>query len=672
MTWIDYTIISGFFLLLAGIAVSTNRLTKSVAGFLSSERCAGRYLLTLAQAMAFISAVSFVGGWQAYYRNGFGGFWWMLTGIPVSVGLAMSGWVMYRYRSTRALTMPQFLEMRYNRSFRIFAGFLAFIAGVLNCGFFPAVTARFLMAFTGMPEYFGSTSIPVFPVLLAVLVIAPLTLAIAGGQISIMVTDFFQGMITNIAVLSITFYMLSKFDVNAVLDTLLLAPEGHSLVNPFKQGELPDFGPIYFFMMIFLRIFTHGVWQGNSGYLSSAKNPHEGRMATMLGEWRNCVSWTFMIIPIFIWAIMQNPELGGGIGEQIASAVSQFTLPHEQAEQVVPLGLKAILPTGLIGLLVVMMLGAAVSTDDSAFHSWGSIFLQDAIMPFKKKPFTPKEHLLALRLSVIGIGVFAYLFSLTFTLQEYLPMWTFITSSIFIGGAGCAVVGGLYWSRGTTQGAWTSVIIGSTLSAGTIILKQFWQDIPALNNWIPFEDLPNGLEMSCMVTLLSLTAYVSISLLTCKKSHNMDKMLHRGKYAVEEDIAKAEKEAQAKHKKVSWFARKLGFTEEFNTVDKVIYTAQYAWIGMWGAVFIIGTAYHFYREATGNPIPDEAWLGWWKIHVGIFIAMATIVTFWYGIGGALNLAELYKTLKTKQADNSDDGTVTHDTEDEPQKSEIAL
>jgi|GEM_PF-4112917 len=95
-------------------------------------------------------------------------------------------------------------------------------------------------------------------------------------------------------------------------------------------------------------------------------------------------------------------------------------------------------------------------------------------------------------------SVAGFLFSLTFTLQEYLPMWTFITSSIFIGGAGCAVVGGLYWSRGTIQGAWTSVIIGSTLSAGTIILKQFWQDIPALNNWIPFEDLPNGLEMSCM------------------------------------------------------------------------------------------------------------------------------------------------------------------------------
>lgn len=660
MTWIDYSIIAAFVALLVWIAISTNRITKSVAGFLSSERCAGRYLLTLAQAMAFISAASFVGGWQAYYRNGFGGFWWMLTSIPVSAALAMSGWVMYRYRSTRALTMPQFLEMRYSRNFRIFAGFLAFIAGVLNCGFFPAVTARFIMAFTDMPTYFGETGIPVYPFFLALLVITPLTLAIAGGQISIMVTDFFQGMITNIAVLAITFYMLTKFDIDAVMVTLLQAPEGHSLVNPFKQGELPDFGPIYFFMMIFIRIFTHGVWQGNSGYMSSARNPHEGRMATMLGEWRNCVSWTFMIIPIFIWAIMQNPELGNGIGQQISDSLAQFTLAHEQAEQVVPLGLKVILPTGLIGLLIIMMLGAAVSTDDSAYHSWGSIFLQDAIMPFRKKPFSPKAHILALRLSIVGIGLFAYLFSLTFTLQEYLPMWTFITSSIFIGGAGCAVIGGLYWSRGTVQGAWTSIVIGSVLSGGTIILKQFWQDIPALNNWIPFEDLPNGLEMSCIVTLLSLSAYVLVSLATCRKPHNMDKMLHRGEYAIEEDIADAEKEKQTKRRKVSWLARKLGFTEEFNRVDKIIYIAQYAWIGMWALVFFAGTAYHFYRESIGDPIPDTAWLGWWKIHVGIFIAMAAIVTVWYGIGGAFNLVDLYRTLKDKKTDNADDGTVHSD------------
>ena len=476
MATIDYIIIGAFMALLVWIVISTNKLTKSVAGFLSSERCAGRYLLTLAQAMAFISAASFVGGWQGYYNNGLGGFWWMLSGIPVSVGLAMSGWVMYRYRSTRALTMPQFLEMRYSRKFRIMAGFMAFLAGILNCGFFPAVTSGFLIKFIGLPETFHFIGLTwdTYTAMLVLMVGTPLMLALAGGQISIMVTDFFQGMITNIAVLSITFYLLNKFNPDIVLTTLIdHAEDGKSLINPFSQGDIKDFGPMYFFMLIFVRIFTHGVWQGNSGYMSSAKTAHEGRMATMLGEWRNCVSWSFMIVPVIIWAILHNPQFAE-TAASINEGLSNFVTDQDRSMYVVPLGLKAILPAGLIGLLVIMMFGAGVSTDDSCYHSWGSIFLQDAIMPLRKKPFTPKQHLLALRLSLTGIGLFAFLFSKYFKMGEYLPMWTQITSAIFIGGAGCAVVGGLYWKKATTQGAWVALIIGSTLSFGTIVIKKFW------------------------------------------------------------------------------------------------------------------------------------------------------------------------------------------------------
>ncbi len=72
----DWLIVGGFVTALVVIAVVTNRMTKSVAGFLSSERCAGRYLLTIAQSMAFCSAIGTVAGFESYYRNGIGGLWW--------------------------------------------------------------------------------------------------------------------------------------------------------------------------------------------------------------------------------------------------------------------------------------------------------------------------------------------------------------------------------------------------------------------------------------------------------------------------------------------------------------------------------------------------------------------------------------------------------------------
>jgi len=72
---------------------------------------------------------------------------------PLVFILAMSGWVLYRYRQTRALTMAQFLEMRYSRRFRVFTGFVAFGAGLVNYGVFPSINARLIIYFCGLPDH---------------------------------------------------------------------------------------------------------------------------------------------------------------------------------------------------------------------------------------------------------------------------------------------------------------------------------------------------------------------------------------------------------------------------------------------------------------------------------------------------------------------------------------
>jgi len=42
--------------------------------------------------------------------------------MPLGLLMTLTGWVVYRFREMRSLTLAQFFEMRYSRNFRVFAG----------------------------------------------------------------------------------------------------------------------------------------------------------------------------------------------------------------------------------------------------------------------------------------------------------------------------------------------------------------------------------------------------------------------------------------------------------------------------------------------------------------------------------------------------------------------
>lgn len=680
MTGLDWGIVVLFVALLIGISIVTNRMTKSVAGFLSSERLAGRYLLTVAQSMAFLSAIGTIGQFESFYRNGIGGQWWGMLMMPVGIIVALSGWVVYRYRQTRAMTMAQFLEQRYSRRFRVFAGITAFFSGVLNCAVFPMVTANFMIYFLGLPPQY-------YHLVMFIMVASAVILAISGGQNTIMVTSFFQGIVTSAACVAGVWFVVVHFGWDGIMDTLfnsesikaggaagpqwfrelaaqampdpgkypdliegMYRREGVSMMNPFKQGGLPDFGVPYFVMLTILMVVKTGVWQGGAGFMTAAKTPHEAKMGNILSSWR----WLMITVgtvgfSIAAYVLVWNPAYAA-VQAQIQSTVSSIGDANLQSQMFVPIVIRHMFPPGLLGLFAIFMIGAAVSTDDSAYHSWGSIFLQDVIMPFRKKPFTTEEHLKYLRWSIVLIGAISFTFSSLWTMKEFINMWFEITGAIYVGGASCAIIGGLYWKRGTTSAAWTGLISGSVISLAGIFIKQQWPDLT-----FPGSDVTiNGMHWAIVAVAVSFTLYVVVSLATCRKPHNMDKLLHRGAYAVEE--AQKEKEAKlAQAGQMPWIYRILGITREFSAFDKAIYITMILWTAGWCLTFVLGTAYNL-----ANPISSERWRFWWTVMLGIqgFVSVASAI--WFTIGGAGDTIFLFRKLATIEVDESDDGTVRHD------------
>ena len=674
---IDILIVAVLLGTVLGVAWYTRRYTRSVADFLSANRCAGRYLLTVADGIAGLGAVTIVASWEKFYQGGFAALHWGGMLAPLGLILAMSGWVVYRFRQTRAMTLAQFLEVRYSRRFRVFAGFLCFLAGVLNYGIFPAVTGRFLIYFLDLPIVTGV--VPglglelnwTLGLVMAGLLSLALTITLSGGQIAVMVSDFLQGQLTNLCFLVLLVVLLWLIPWGEMTEVLRTAPAGESKLDPFDQGELPDFSPWFFVMMAVLGVYGYRAWQGSQAYNASASSPHEAKMANVLSGFRGLI--TFLLVPfaaVSAWALLH----GSSMPAEAAAAQGTLDGLHDAGQEqlahqlTTTVALKEMLPTGVLGLLTSVMIMAAVSTDSTYLHSWGSIFIQDVIEPIRRirgKPrLSPKIHLRWLKRSVLGIAIFAWVFSMVFPVQEYIFLYFSATGAIFLGGAGAVIIGGLYWRRGTTAAAWASMVVGSALAvAGVLTINLLWpRYVPLLQRAYPdrdwIVDLPeefwfNGLEWAFGVAVVSILVYVVVSLCSGGTAVNFDKLFHRGRYAVDPKPGGPSDRVSTRSSVPGW-QRSLGITEEFTGGDKLIFLFKYLLFGWTFGVGFIGLSVAW---VLGGMRSDDAWVRWWAINFSVIGAVGVAATVWFLWGGCRDLVLLFRRLRSITIESEDDGSV---------------
>ncbi len=639
LTWFDWSIIIALFILMLGMVFLSKTLMKSVSDFLATGRTGGRYIISMFHGTAALGAITVVGALEQNFNAGFNSRWWEMPTAVILVTISVTGWVVYRFRQTRALTMAQFFEMRYSRSFRIFAGILAFLSGIVNMIIFPAVSAKFFIYFCGIPEigHLGSYSVT-YILTTAVMVLVPLYFIFTGGHIAVMFTDFIQGVFVNIVFVIIVILLLYKVGWTDIGEAVKAAPAGKSLINPFDASEVQDFNPWFFFIGMFGLIYTKLSWQGNSSFNIAAKSAHEAKMADVLTNWRLVPQWGLflMIVPIIAYTVFHH-ENYKAIADSINAMLSGFA-PADQSQLRVPMVLNYLLPVGLKGAFAAIMLAAAITCHNTYMHSWGSIFIQDVVMPIRKKAFEPKEHLKYLKLSILGVGITIFILSIVFQQTEKVFLFLNISGAIFVGGSGAAIIGGLYWKKGTTPAAWAAMITGAITAGLNILLKQYIPGYPINGQWGWF-----------MAMVLATVVYFVVSLLTPRKAFDLDKLLHRGIYAVKGDSVSGSDEVVK-----GW--KVLAPTKEFTRGDKAIYWATTGWTAGWVIVFVIGTLFYFFVK----PFTNDQWMTFWQVYTYLFLGASIIVTVWFTIGGLKNLFEMIHALRHNIRDHKDDGFVEHE------------
>ena len=683
---IDWAIV---IIVLAGMIYSvsfTKGLMRSVTDFLSAGRTAGRYLISVSQGAAGLGAISIVSFLEVGYITGFSFQWWGLSQGIILLAITTSGWVIYRFRQTRSLTLAQFFEKRYSRNFRIFAGIVAFVCGIINFGIFPAVGAQFFISYCGFPD--SILGIPTFPLMMILLISVALYFVYTGGQIAVIIADFFQGVFLIVVLFIITIFLYNKVEWDQVSDSLTNTPfklaaeevdklnnedsfkildneekeekikeikdkyENSSLINPFKTSRVEDFNLTYFLIGLIGMFYGTLSWQGHQAYNSSAKSAHEAKMAAVLGDIRWKPQGLFIfLVPVLTYVFMNHSDFAL-VAESVNSSLDSLNSETLKSQMRAPIVLSEVLPVGLLGAFAALMLAAFISTHDTYLHSWASIFVQDVILPFRKKPFKKDDHIKALRYSIFGVAIFIFIFSLVFDQNQEIALYFAVTFAIFAGGVGAVIIGGLYWDRGTTEGAWAAMIVGATVAVtGTIVpqISDSW--LSQENNLIWLKNLIfklkeiNGIKFYALSMGFSSFSYILVSLFTFRERVNMDKLLNRGKYSIE-------KETKIIDEKVKPILKIFGIGKEFTIEDKIIYLVSFVWNIFFTLVFVFGTIYNLY-----NDVSDDLWMLYWKYQIYINIVFSFIIIIWFTIGGFIDIKKMFISLDSDKRDHGDSGWV---------------
>ncbi|MBE6379593.1 MAG: sodium:panthothenate symporter [Lentisphaerae bacterium] len=747
MGWIDYMI---FLIPTAGIMLVgwyTRRYIRGVVDFLSAGRLCGRYLLTVGDIANGISIVGILSYVERKYAAGFAVDFWSLLLIPLLVTLALSGYCIYRFRETKAQSVGQFLEIRYgSKPFRFYFSFIRVLAEMLAHSIMPAIAARFFIYFLDLPASFHIFGIAfsTYVTLMFVCVSFAILLLCWGGTLTMIITDTLQGLFCVPLMVIFALFLLMNFDWGSqFLPVLCDRIAGESFINSFDIDEVRDFNLFAIMVSIFTTFLHRATWLGG-GASGAAKNPHEQKMASLLGQWRGILgSLLYVLLAVAILVMLNHNDFAPqakNIRTEIATRVTadivddpatgqamiaafqaipqhqhvpgtsprlskekNLETPYYEAaaqvltehnadkskvkefeslykQQMASVTMRHLLGAGLLGLFALLMMLAMVSTDTSYIFSSSQTITQDLILPFFKKPPSPRLHIWLLRISTIGVGLFFIACCLAFAQIDYIEMFRMTVLPMYLGGCGPVLVFGLYSRFGTRQGAWTSMITGLVMSLTYIILKQNWSDAvyPWLeqHGWVesldrtlramsaPFEpyikwrvtpkEIPvNAFESYFIIMITTLLLYIAVSYATCKEPFNLEKMLHRGVYNVDGTV-KSDPEP--------WSFRRIvnimtGITPMHTKADRIISWSLfiYSYVYIFGLTFLTAAIWNIVA-----PWPME----WWGIYfltvfiiVPCFLAMITATWFW--IGGVIDMRNLFRDLKNREADALDNGMVAN-------------
>lgn len=345
------------------------------------------------------------------------------------------------YLKNKIFTIPEFLEIRYNRRARTFFSVLMLVISVMTklafTLFAGALVLNSLMGWNVMTT-----------VLYIGIVVAVFTMI--GGFTAVAYTDTIQATIMIIGASIMLFIGLDK--VGGWSGLMEKVPEAMSIAKPYDDPVYPFWGILA--TAFYAGIFYWGIDQVNVQRVLAASNLKQARWGAMFA--------TFLkLLPVFIFALP-------GV---IAFALYPG-LEGEESKQTFIVLLNNLLPTGLRGLVLASLMAALITSLIAVLNSVSTLVVRDFVvehnpsMSEKKQVFVGR--IVIMLVTFLGIGA-AYL---VYKNEEGLYKYLQTISAYLVLPVFPAIFFGIISKKVTLKAATVSVVMGVIL-ATIFVVDQF-------------------------------------------------------------------------------------------------------------------------------------------------------------------------------------------------------
>ncbi len=435
---IDIIIVLIYFVVILFIGLWAAQKSKTSDDLFLGGRTFGWGLIGLSLFASNVSGTTIIGLFGASYHTGIvqSSYEWM-SGLSLIIAALI---FIPLYLKSKITTIPEFLELRYDRRSRLFFSFVTiFISLIVD-------TAGSLYA----GAILLNAIIPTLPLWQTTLFLAGVAGVYTawGGLKAVVITDAIQAIVLIVGCSVLTYLLYEELDFSWS-NVVQNAPEEHfSLIRPADDDAMPWVGLIFG-----VPILGFWYWCTNQYIMQrvlGARSISHARWGVMLAGFLKIIPVFVMVLP-GIMAISLFPELSN-------------------PDSVFPTAVMNVLPVGFVGLVLAGFISAILSSVDSTLNSASTLIVLDFIQT-KNRVLTERQKTKYSRIATIILVVFAAFWAPQIT--NFGGLWLYLQQIFAIVVPPIVVIFfvGIFYKKGNGDGAFWTLILGTLAGTSLFLLS---------------------------------------------------------------------------------------------------------------------------------------------------------------------------------------------------------